>query len=370
MTSSDDYAVHFGGPAHPPRRLSSLLAERIEAVPPGGEIHWITYYLRDRELANALLRAQRRGVHVSLTVDGRPRTPRANHAVLGMLGGADGLGQGLRVVAHGIPFKGIWHPHLHEKLYCFSHPQPTALVGSFNPSGTEDETEPDIIAEIGDQDRGHNFLVELRDATVVAALVEHARQMHTARHTFLERFGQAANGAVQSRDLTLYFWPRSQPNPIFRALFARPEHSIVRIAASHIKGPTAVWTLARLVRRGARVAILTEETHRRVPPSAIRRLRNAGVDVGRVVHRDGVPMHDKFMLVEGADGSRWVAFGSLNWTERSLRLNHEIAAISTHPHLIEAFEGRWQALAAHADLSTRKMCGDTDRARTPSKRPS
>ena len=61
-----------------------------------------------------------------------------------------------------------WKPHLHEKLYCFSHPRPVALIGSFNPSGDDPEEQPEIIDEIGDQDLGHNVLVAIYDPALVS----------------------------------------------------------------------------------------------------------------------------------------------------------------------------------------------------------
>jgi hypothetical protein len=44
-----------------------------------------------------------------------------------------------------------------------------------------------------------------------------------------------------------------------------------------------------------------------------------------------------------------VAFGSFNWSEPSRRFNREIGVISRAPALWEAFQARWQALAAVAE---------------------
>jgi phosphatidylserine/phosphatidylglycerophosphate/cardiolipin synthase-like enzyme len=70
------FEVTFGGPDRPRGCLRDLLAQRIEAVPPGGAIDWATYYFRDRRLAGDLIRARERGVEVRVTIDGRPRSPR------------------------------------------------------------------------------------------------------------------------------------------------------------------------------------------------------------------------------------------------------------------------------------------------------
>jgi len=136
-----DSQVHFGGPDRPVGLLRDLLAERVAAVPAGGSIDWVTYYFRDRRLAAALVEAHERGVDVRVTLDGHPRTPHANAAVIEML--EAGLGDRLRVVRgrlDGTPLGKISRPRLHEKLYCFSHPAPVAFVGSFNPSGDVPES--------------------------------------------------------------------------------------------------------------------------------------------------------------------------------------------------------------------------------------
>jgi phosphatidylserine/phosphatidylglycerophosphate/cardiolipin synthase-like enzyme len=81
-------------------------------------------------------------------------------------------------------------------------------------------------------------------------------------------------------------------------------------------------------------------------------LRHAGVTIRRLVHPAGLPMHDKFVLIDHG-GRHRVVFGSFNWTERSLRLNHEVGAICTNPDVVAAFAARWEALQAQADRDTR-----------------
>ena len=337
--------VHFADPDLPPFRLRDLLAERVAAVPPGGAIDWVTYYFRDRRLAGELVRARRRGVRVRVTLERRPRTTRASAAVIGMLSGPDGLGRGLRLVSlPGI----VWRPHLHEKLYCFSHPEPVAFIGSFNPSGDDPEEDPAVIGEIGDQDRGYNVLVGLRDPVLVETLLRHARRLHRAKGIGFYRFSRAANRAVAGRDTEIHFWPRVRPHPVARFLSRLGGGARIRIAASHIKGRPAVRALARLSRGGADVAVLAGPSLRRVPERSGEMLVRAGVRFRRVYHPSGLPMHDKFVLAE-KEGRRWVAFGSFNWTARSFWLNHEIGAISTNERLFDAFAGRWDALAARGN---------------------
>jgi len=332
----------------PEYRLRDLLAERVDAVPPGGAIDWVTYYFRDQRLAEDLIRAQRRGVKVNVTVEKSPRTAHANETIFKILSGLNGLGSGFRSLSFRqapAPFGGIWKPHLHEKLYCFSHPRPMAFVGSFNPSGDGPDDDPAIIREIGDQDRGHNVLVGLSDLLLVEKLVEHARWIHRLQCPMFHRFSAIANQSVKGKDTEIHFWPRVRPHPAVQFLVRLGAGARIRIAASHIKGAPVVNTIIRLAKNGAAVEILAEPTLRRVPVAAEQRLTRAGIPFRRITHPDGLPMHNKFALVE-KDDQRCVMFGSFNWTMRSYWLNYEIGAISTNRYLFDTFAARWEDLAA------------------------
>lgn len=346
-----NYEVHFGGPDLPAYRLRDLLAERIAAVPPGGAIDWVTYYFRDRMLAEGLLRAHRQGIKVTVTLERHPRTAHANEDVIGMLSGPNGLGEGFRTVSlQQVPTPPgiVWKPHLHEKLYCFSHPRPIAFIGSFNPSGYGPGDDPAIIAEIGDQDRGHNVLVGLGDPRLVERLTEHARWIHRTKHIMFYRFSPIANKAVRGKDTEIHFWPRVRPHPVLQFLSRLGAKARIRIAASHIKGASVVKAIIGLTYKGTAIEILAEPTLRRVPVYVEQMLTQAGIPFRRVTHPDGLPMHNKFLLAE-KDGRRWVIFGSFNWTNQSYWLNHEIGAISANDQLFDAFAKRWETLAVCRD---------------------
>ena len=351
MANTPLYDIHFGGPDLPPGRLRDLLAERVKAVPAGGKINWVTYYFRDRQLAEELLRAHRRGVKVTVTLEGNPRTPSANDSVIAMLNGSDGLNKGFRKVSLPglkLPSGKRWKPHLHEKLYCFSHPKPVAYIGSFNPSGDTPEEQPDVIRAIGDQDRGHNVLVGLYNTQLVNCLVSHARELNMARHILLRRFLPLANRMYKGEDTQIHFWPRVRPHPAVKFLNQIAPRAHMRIAASHIKGKSVARAIISLARRGATLEILAEPTLRRVPAVIEKMLIGAGISFRRITHSDNVPMHHKFVLVQ-KDGLQWVVFGSFNWTTRSYWLNYEIGAISSNPGLYKAFSERWESLKAQAD---------------------
>lgn len=326
----------FGGPDRPPRVLRDMLEARIDEVPRGGSVSWTTYYFRDEALAEALVRAHRRGVRVRIAMEGRPLLRHANDRVRALL--ADGLGEGLRTVEHPLPL------HLHEKLYCFSHPRPSALVGSFNPSGNPSGNVPEdaaVIRFIGDQDRGHNCLVELTDPSLVEALSERAAALGGAG--VLECLRPSDQPPLRADGIWVYAYPRRDSRVFMDMLGALGSGARLRVAASHLRDRAAVTALCALARAGARVEIIVHDSLRRVPRRMERACLKAGIAFHRYLHPEDLPMHNKFMLVE--DGrQRWTAFGSLNLTRTSRWLNRELLAISTERGLFDQFAERWEAM--------------------------
>lgn len=331
--------VHFGGPDRPARALRDLLKARIEAVPAGGSIDWATYYFRDRDLASALIAASDRGVAVTLHVEGRPRRASASAAVLAMLA-AHGLRGGLHIHAPSAEWLAPLHPHLHSKVYAFSHPEPMVLVGSFNPSG-DDPEDAGVIAEIGDQDRGHNMLVDYRDPALVHALTAYVRGLGSAADRF--RPGRTVHADTTS----LYFYPRLDTAIIDRALARLGPGARVRGAISHMKKGFLASDLAGAARRGASIRLIVHDTERRVPQATIAMLAAADIAVTRYARKDRLPLHAKFLLVE-APGERTAWFGSFNYNPRSRYLNHELLVRSSDPALFAALAARFDQIAAEA----------------------
>lgn len=340
------YEIYFAGPDQSGCGLREVLQQKIEVTPACGAIDWVTYYFRDRELARQLVRARQRGVSVRVTLAGKPRSSEANDAVIELLSGPRGLGDGLRIVTPwGLPApRGrAWRPQLHEKLYCFSHPRPVAFLGSYNPSTDNPELRPDIVAEIGDHQLAYNALVGITEPALVAALVEHARHLNNNYAGLFYRFSGAANRTLEGTGIKLFFWPRIEKHPVMAFLRQLPARSRIRLAASHIRSGKMVELLAGLARAGVDIDVAAAACCRRVPLTVERALARARVKMRRISHPDGHLMHLKFILVE-AGNQRWTVFGSFNWTNPSFWLNHEIAAIAAGPQLFAAFERQWQLL--------------------------
>lgn len=335
--------VFFGGPDQPPGFLRDLLARFVDAVPQGGEILWTTYYFRDLALAEALIRARKRGVTVKLCLEASPKLATANQAVQARLAASDGLGNGFKPIKHLLP------AHLHEKIYYFSHPQPVVLVGSFNPSGNTPE-DPDVLRRIGDQDRGHNCLIALDDAGAVASLRKHVLALHADRQGLASYFNRPAKSDFAGGALSLFHYPR-RDNAVLDRLIGERKYDRIRIAASHFRDRSIARRLGRQVRDGASVTVIAHDTLRRVPRRIETFARAQGLDFIRYAHPQGLPMHCKFILLEAA-GVKRVLFGSMNLTLTSRYLNNELlAALDDSPEIFAAFEARF----AHMLAETRQF---------------
>ncbi len=334
MGSPGALKTFFGGPDRPPRLLRDLLEERIDSVPRGGAITWVTYYFRDEALAGALVRACQRGVRVQLTLEGRPRLRRANDRVRALLAGP--LGDGLRIITQVPPV------HLHEKLYCFSHPHPAAFIGSYNPSGNLPE-DPGVLAAIGDQDRGHNYLVEIADRGLAEALC--ARAETAGRSRVLAQITRRGEAPLAVPGTQVFGLPRPHSRVLLDRISVLADGARLCVAVSHLSDPWAVAALCRAARRGAAVEIVAHGCPRRMPRWAEHACLAAGIAFHRYRHPERLPMHSKFVLAE-EPGARWTAFGSMNLTWSSRRLNREILAISDDRRLFGEFAERWQAIRA------------------------
>lgn len=333
--------IAFGGPDRPARYLRDLLEELVEAAPSGSRIDWATYYFRDRALARALIRASERGVRVRLVLDGQPRRAGANDAVIAQLANHR-LGGGLHVRRGGALSPG----HLHSKIYGFDD---CVLIGSFNPSG-DDPEDAEVIAEIGDQDRGHNVLLRIDDPAHVAALRAQVERLARGRSSLIERFFPSANRVVATADASLRFYPRLRTLCVEPEIDALASGDRFRGAISHLKAGPLTKAITRAAQRGVATEILVHDTERRVPTPLVAQLAAVGVTIRRVVDPRGLPMHAKFLLLR-RQGSTAAWLGSYNYNPRSRWLNAELLYRTTAPDTVAALEARFAVIAAMAGAS-------------------
>ena len=331
--------LEFGGPDLPRRRLRDLLQSFVHQSPPGSRIDWATYYFRDRALAEALIAASDRGVRVTLAIEPDPRCAGANDAVVGVLR-EHGLNGGFHLYSPAPGHNG----HLHSKIYAFSHPD-IAWIGSFNPSGNEPE-DPEIIAEIGDHDRGHNLLLGITNRKLSRALRRHVGRL-ASRTRLPLRLRPGFNQVVRAQGARLYFYPRLFTYPVERSLRRLGAGDRLRGAISHLKEGEFTSQLIDAGGRGVSVQLLVHDTDRRVPSSVVEKLEARGIDITRVAHRDDLPMHAKFLLVEqGAQRTAWL--GSYNFNKRSRLENAEVLLSTADPTIFDSLDERFAAISAMA----------------------
>lgn len=175
--------------------------------------------------------------------------------------------------------------------------------------------------------------------------MQHVRQFQQQPPGLLYRFSDRANRAICDNDIAIHFLPSICSHPVVRFLRLVEKNARVRVAASHIRMQQAADVMIELARRGVKVEIIANHTHRRVPPAIERRLTAAGIQIDRIGAANNLPMHLKFLLVED-QGRFWSIFGSFNWTKPSFWLNHEIIAISTDLKIFQAFSEQWELLEA------------------------
>jgi hypothetical protein len=342
--------LHFGGPDRPARALSRVLLGLVEASGPGDAIHWSTYYFRDQVLARALMAAVDRGVNVQLLLEGTPRRRDANRAVVAMLK-QHGLNGGLRMHAR-ITELDVFHAHVHAKLYVFTGRRPVALFGSFNPSGDEPEMHPEIIEEIGDQDRGHNLLLQVTDPALVNELRRQIEFWQGSNLGATLRLMSMQNRDLRSGALTLKFFPRLRTRMVEAEIAGLGAGARIVGALSHVKRGSITEALCAAVKRGASVDLIVHDTERRVPEAMLRNLRSRGLRLRRYRHHEGLPVHAKYLLVEqGSEVCAW--FGSLNFKLRARMLNLELLARCTDPEVFATLKANFAALSHEVELQER-----------------
>jgi phosphatidylserine/phosphatidylglycerophosphate/cardiolipin synthase-like enzyme len=329
--------ILFGGPDRPYGHLRDSLEALVDAAPPGSQIDWATYYFRDLALAKALTRASDRGVTVRLVVEPAPRLRGANDRAIALLQ-EHGLAGGLRLrprFAHA--------GQLHSKAYVFSHPQ-VALVGSFNPSSNR-TSDDEALREIGDQDRGYNLLLCLRDPALVSALQRHVAWLAAGTASPLDRFRPALNRRIASGGVELLFYPRLRTQLVEPDIATLGRGDSVSAAVSHMKPGSFISALRAAGAKGVEVSLFAHSTERRVPAALVEALTAQGISITRVGDGERVPMHNKFVVLRRS-GREHAWLGSYNYNAKSRWLNDELLVRTEDPQTVAALRQRFEEMKA------------------------
>jgi hypothetical protein len=238
--------------------------------------------------------------------------------------------------------------HMHAKIYAFSDPD-IAWVGSFNPSGDVPE-DPEVIAEIGDQDSGHNLLLGIERPKLNRALRRHV-QILGSWWPLRPKISLHFNRSVADAETRLYFYPRCLPYPVEREIGRMEAGDRLRGAISHLKQGRFTQELQQAVARGAAVDLLVHDTARRVPSDVLQELVSSGIRVVRVSHPGGLPMHAKFLLINrGCHTSAWL--GSHNFNNKSAKKNAELLLRTSDAGVISAIARRFGEIGSMSGSHT------------------
>lgn len=340
--------VYFGGPDLTKNNLRDTLLQHIQNTPPKGTIAWVCYYFNEPVLLEALIEAANRGTQVELIIEDNPRCTEINQQCIYQL---ESLQHPLINITRfsSTPlwqFLGInWHGHLHSKLYFFSHPEPHALIGSYNPTADIAHLGKKHVNSIGDHSISHNLLVEISNKEIVTLLLSYINSLKKSYPKKLARFSQLHNQTYSFKTWEISFLPRWKSHPVNRVLLDNNESAEVKCAISHLKGPGVLKLLGAAKKHGKNIELLLESSKRRIPEKNLLILDKHGIKYYQTKNTDNALMHNKFIIYESRKAS-FVMFGSFNWSVRSRWLNHEIIACSSDEKIVNAFKSRWKQIVA------------------------
>jgi len=167
--------------------------------------------------------------------------------------------------------------------------------------------------------------------------------MFRMTHGPWERFLAESNRVITSGKTRILFFPRSRSEDFTSLFEGLGAGCRLRMAVSHFNDKDVCKRLFDLAYQGVKIEVLAHDTRRRVPSWVEEQMLRSGITFNRYVHPEGLPMHNKFMLIDTPD-HHTVTFGSMNLSVRSLHANHELLVVSENTVLYQAFLRRWNEM--------------------------
>ena len=334
----------FGGPDKAKHILRDALLANIAAVPSNGQICWMCYYFNEPALFDALISAAQRGVRIEIIIDANPRCAGINQQCIDTFKKYPQIKISLAESKPIWEYFGLkWHAHMHSKLYYFSHPTPHVLVGSYNPTAGTDKIKESLIDKIGDHTVSHNVLVNIDDKTLITCLLNYFNLMKFSHNRKWARFNKLNNTSHGTPMWTANYLPNLIKHPINSLFSCNDDVADIKCAISHLKGPNILRPLINASKRGKRVELILDSTHRRISNKQLTQLDQHKIKYLQLTSDKNTLMHNKFIIYKSAN-EHCVLFGSFNWSKRSWWLNHEIIVGTRNKEIVSAFEARWQEM--------------------------
>lgn len=330
VTQSGEIAVYFTTPAlvypdvardrRPPPHEQALIADLDRAT---RSIDFVSFEYNLVSIAEALVRAQARGVRVRLALDRESLESPPMSKWAGMIEDAR------------IPI--AWEDtdaFLHSKFVIID--QQLLWTGSWN-------------ATINDTYRNNNNLLRISIPPLIENYqVEFEQLLAGTRSTAKERL--TPNPLVQLNEVGIenYFSPQDRAEQYVVRRLEEAQESIRFLAFSYTSDPIAETMLARAV-DGVLVEGVMEKRNAEGSGAEFARLRDGGI----AVFEDGncYTMHHKIIIID----ERTVITGSFNFTGRANELNVENLLIIDDPLLAAAYGEEFERVMNQARNPTR--CG-------------
>lgn len=273
------------------------------------------------ELADALLRAQRRGVAVRLVADSENLlTPEVALA----LGRLERAGATVRVDRR--------EPFMHNKIAVIDGR--VAWFGSWNM--TENDTW-----------RNNNNMVRAVHSELAAAYQDEVEQMLAGRFgTAKARRANIPQFRIGAARLQVLFAPQDGAASYLLARIAAAKHSIRVLAFSFTSAPIVEALLER-ARAGVQVQVVLESQNATGQNAAFARLREAGLDV--LLDGNCYNMHHKLLVID----EQTVITGSYNFTNSAERSNDENTVIIDDRDLATAYTTEFGRVYTQAESPAR-----------------
>ncbi len=301
-----------------PPHLRAILADIDRAT---RSIDYATFEYGLQPVADALVRAHRRGVRVRLALDRENLIDPIEARFAGTL------------EAVGIPI--AWETStafLHSKFIIVD--ERVVWTGSWNTTNN-------------DTYRNNNNLLRITIPQIIANYQAEFAEMHSGRFSTSKRT-QTPYTLVQTPQLTLMnaFSPREPVEPQIIALVERAQHSVEFLAFSFTSDPLGDMLIDRQA-AGVQVRGVFEGRNANGLGSEYGRLKMAGL----AVYTDGncYTMHHKVIIID----SRIVVTGSYNYSVRAERTNDENTLIIDDPIIAEAYLTEFARVYGQAQNPTR-----------------
>lgn len=325
----------FGDPTAASNRILTRLLNNIKHTPRYGTIRIVGYSFSLGRVADALLEAKQRGVHLQIVLDGHSRVWSPSKRLEAVLG-SDPTQRDYLVLTEGSArgTRGVTH----QKSWQFSRVGQTpyvTMVGSTNLTGYGTEVQYSDMYTYTNR----------KDVYDAFASVQRSQKLDTPiAEPFVTKFW--ANGSG-------YFFPytagSAETDPVVARINALPSdaNTVIRVSQFAWYDTRGIWIANALAAKKAAGATVTAVVGESVGTGVKNILTAAGIPMYPGVFANKKRIHTKLMLASYLDATGphtriWT--GSDNWTNQSFRNEDTAVEVGDDPTSYDQYVGFFDAL--------------------------